>query len=313
MQNKSKQTSQIEVFDRRLLRDRRDRFASFNQDYDFLHKWASDQIAGRLNDITHEFPVSLLVGNRAPKDHRDKILNAGGIKTPIFMDLSEKQLRQTHDGHSSLIQADEEFLPIQVGSLDSVISFLNMHSINDLPGALIQINRSLKPDGVFIGSLFGGETLYELRETLTQTEMKLKGGISPRVFPFADKQQMGALMQRTGFALPVIDSELITITYDSIIHLMKDLRYMAEGNIVRERNTQPLSKRFIQDADDYYRTHFSEDDGKIFATFEIIFVIGWAPHESQQQPLRPGSAQKSLADALGSIEVKTGVKTTPDE
>lgn len=309
MQNKAfaaSQNSDIEIFNRRLIRSRRDRFSAHIKDYNFLHNWAGEQIADRFEDIKREFPCSLFMSPRCDNNVTNKIKNAAGITYPLAMDLSAGMLDHYSDNK---FLGDEEFLPIKKNSLDGVISILNLHTINDLPGALIQINRALKADGVFIGSMFGGETLFELREALNHAEMKIKGGISPRVAPFADKQQMGALMQRTGYALPVIDSELITISYDSIFALMKDVRFMAEGNAVSARSKTMTSRSIMMEAAKYYAENYSEADGKIFATFEIIFVIGWAPHESQQQPLRPGSAKQSLASALGTEEIKTGIQT----
>ena len=172
--------------------------------------------------------------------------------------------------------------------------------MNDLPGALIQIKNALKPDGLFIGAMFGGETLKELRESLIQTELNMKGGVSPRIAPFADKQDMGALMQRAAFALPVIDSETVTVTYDNLFKLMHDLRGMGESNILAARNKTYPSRDFFTKTAEYYQTHFSEPDGRLIATFEIIFLLGWAPHASQQKPLKPGSAEKNLADVLSS-------------
>jgi SAM-dependent methyltransferase len=207
--------------------------------------------------------------------------------------------------------ADEEFMPFADDSFDLITSTLNLHSVNDLPGALLQIKKSLKSDGLFLASLFGGETLFELRECLAAAEIELKGGISPRVFPFADKQQLGALLQRAGFNLPVVDSEIITVTYENIFGLLKDLRGMGERNIIRDRHRQNPGKALYMRAAEIYAQKYSEPDGRIRASFEIIFLLGWSPHESQQKPLRPGSATKRLSEALGAQEIKTGEKAAP--
>lgn len=193
---------------------------------------------------------------------------------------------------------DEEFLPFKSQSLDVLTSNLRLHAVNDLPGALTQIRQALKPDGFFLAAMFGGETLYELRESLTHAELAIKGGVSPRVFPFADKQQMGALLQRAGFALPVVDSDILTVTYENMFALMHDLRGMGEGNMIAARDKRNPGKRLFMEAARYYDEHFKEPDGRIRASFEIIFLAGWAPHESQQKPLKPGSADTSLTEVL---------------
>ncbi len=308
-QSLSSAPASASIFDRMLIRQKRDRYAAKNAEYNFLHNWTAQQITDRLKDIKRTFPLGLIMGPRFDENIHVDIINTAGITKSVHMDLSYN-IARTHCAHTA-IQADEEFLPIKSDSLDIVLTILNLHTVNDLPGALIQINRALKPDGVFIGSMLGGETLYELRESFTQAEIKLKGGISPRVAPFADKKQMGALLQRAGYALPVVDSEIVTITYDNVFKLMHDLRYMAESNSITDRSKDYPGKELIMEAARYYQENFTAADGKIEATFEIIFLIGWAPHESQQQPLRPGSAQHRLADALSSEEIKTGIKSAP--
>ena len=250
--------SDILVFDRQARRRSLMR-ADLNQ-HGFLIDWAKDQLTERLQDIKREFsaPIDL-------KAHLDK---------------------------------EEELLDLEPEQQDLITSTLALHSINDLPGMLTQIRRSLKPDGLFVASMFGGETLHELRESLTQAELTLKGGASPRVFPFASKQQMGALLQRAGFALPVVDSEIVTVTYDHIFALMHDLRGMGESNIIRARDKRNPGKSLFLEAAQYYAERFSDPDGRIRATFEIIFLIGWAPHESQQKPCAPGSADINLKEVL---------------
>jgi len=259
----------IQIFDRSLLKARRDRTQSKFQDYAFLHDWAHKQLQDRLCDIKRDFQ-------------------------------SKKEF--TADDFDSEFEA----LGLQNNSLDLTSCVLNLHCVNDLPGVLSQIKAALKPDGLFIAAMFGGETLYELRESLMKAEMDLKDGVSPRVFPFADKQQMGGLLQRADFALPVVDSEIITVTYDNMFKLMHDLRGMAESNIIHERSKVNPGKAFFMKAAEYYQDKFAEDDGKIVASFEVIFLIGWAPHESQQKPLAPGSAKNRLADALSTQEIKAG-------
>lgn len=294
---------EIEVFDRAALKRARYRASKSDASYYFLHDWSYKQIAERLLDVTREFETALQIGVRG---NTQEILDTNKIKTLITTELVGGAECQK----PSLI-ADEEFIPIKDQSLDLVFSALNLHSVNDLPGTLLQIKRALKDDGLFIAALFGGETLHELRTSLLHAETALKDGISPRVFPFADKQQMGALLQRADFALPVIDSEIITVTYDNMFKLMHDLRLMGEGNIIKERSRVNPGRAFFMEAAQYYAEHFSEPDGRIVASFEIIFLLGWAPHASQQKPLVPGSAQHKLADALKTDEIKTGDKAIP--
>jgi hypothetical protein len=183
--------------------------------------------------------------------------------------------------------------------------------VADIPGALLQIRRVLKPDGLFIGAMFGGDTLHQLRESMMQAEMEVRGGAAPRVIPFVDKRDAGALLQRAGFALPVVDSERFTVTYDSLPRLLRELRGMGESNPLKDRDRKPLTREVIARAAQIYAERFAESDGRLPATFEIIFMTGWAPHETQQKPLRPGTAQKSLAEALGTGEITTGDKATP--
>ncbi len=278
----------IHIFDRSALAQRRRRAAGRFAEYDFLFTWTRAQILDRLSDIKRDFPLALQLGGRGGAIRKDiPYLDLCPALQPDFI-------------------ADEEFLPLKPGSLDMVCSALSLHSVNDLPGALAQIRRALRPDGLFIAAMFGGESLYELRESLMHAEISLKGGVSPRVFPFADKPQMGDLLQRAGFALPVVDSEVITVTYDNIFKLMADLRGMGESNVIAARDKRNPGKAFFMEAGRHYQDHYSEPDGRIKATFEIIFLLGWTPHDSQQRPLKPGSATSRLADALGTSEIKTG-------
>lgn len=285
-------TNNIFVFDRNIMRKKRNRSAPHLQSHGFLIDWAQKQINERLDLIKKDFPLALQIGNRASTESKmhDK------IKHLITLDSADKL--------SPNVIADEELLPFQNNSFDLITSPLNLHSTNDLPGTLSQIKTALKPDGLFIGALLGGETLFELREVMNDVEMQHYNGLSPRVAPFADLPQMGSLMQRAGFNLPVIDSEKITVTYDNVFKLMKDLRLMGESNIVNNRKKTFTPQKFFHQVGEQYATKFSEPDGRIVATFEIIFILGWKPHDSQQKPLRPGSAKNRLADALKTEEGK---------
>jgi SAM-dependent methyltransferase len=206
------------------------------------------------------------------------------------------------------VVGDPEFLPFRGESLDLVASALALHLVDDLPGALAQIRRALKPDGLFIANLIGGETLRELRESFAFAEAELTGGASPRVAPFAELRELGALLQRAGFALPVIDQDRLTVRYGNALELMRDLRAMGATNALLERSRRPLRREVLFRAAAVYSERFADPDGRIRASFDIISLSGWAPHESQQQPLRPGSARTRLADALGVAERSAGEK-----
>jgi SAM-dependent methyltransferase len=190
-------------------------------------------------------------------------------------------------------------VPFRDGAFDLVASALSLQLVNDLPGTLIQIRRALKPDGLFLASVLGGATLAELREAFMEAETELEGGVSPRVAPMADIRDYGGLLQRAGLALSVADSDLVTVTYASPLALMHDLRAMGATNVLRERRRTPLRRRTRLRAMELYFERFAGPGGRIRATFEIIHLLGWAPHDSQQKPLKPGSAAARLADALG--------------
>lgn len=204
--------------------------------------------------------------------------------------------------------ADEEALPFAPESFDLVVSVLSLHAVNDLPGALVQIRRVLKPDGLFLAALFGGETLRELRAAFGAGEMQVLGGVSPRVAPFGDVRALGALLQRAGFALPVADSDRTTVNYREFRTLVRDLRAMGETNVLVQRDARPLRREVLAATLANYAANHADPDGRLTATFDVVYLTGWAPHESQQQPLRPGSAKARLADALGTQERSAGEK-----
>lgn len=297
------------VFDRARIRQARNRSAAMLHEHNFLTEWTIKNLSDRLRDIKRDFPLALQIGGRTTAEQDSAIKETGGIETLCHMDIAENLLRRK-EGEAVLL-ADEEFLPVARNSLDLVISPLSLHSVNDLPGALIQINYALKPDGLFLAAMLGGETLYELRQVMMQAEKNIKGGISPRIAPFADKPQMGALLQRAGFALPVVDSDILHVTYDNLYDLMRDLRGMGENNAIDARSRHFTSRSVMEEAARLYREQYSDEDGRLTASFEIIFLIGWAPHESQQKPLKPGSADHKLAEALEATEHKAGEEAAP--
>lgn len=195
-----------------------------------------------------------------------------------------------------------ERVPAEPETLNLLVSPLSLHLTNDTPGAFIQARRALKPDGLFLAAIPGNGTLNELREALLAAEAELTGGASPRVIPFADVRDMGALLQRAGFALPVADAETYTVRYDSLFALIRDLRAMGMTSPLAARSRTPVSRRFFLRAAEIYGERFSDPDGRIRATFSVVYLSGWAPHESQQKPVKPGSAKQRLSEALGTKE-----------
>ncbi len=189
-----------------------------------------------------------------------------------------------------------------------MVSALALQFVNDLPGTLVQIRRALKADGLFLATLLGGETLTELRQSFAAAESEIEGGLSPRVAPFADLRDLGALLQRAGFALPVTDVDRLLVRYDSPFALMHDLRRMGATNALVARRRTPLRRATVMRMAEIYAQRFADADGRVRATFEIVWLTGWTPHPSQQQPLRPGSARTRLADALGTQEISAGEK-----
>jgi NADH dehydrogenase [ubiquinone] 1 alpha subcomplex assembly factor 5 len=291
----------IEVFDRKLLRLRRDRAAGKIDQYDFLFKEVADRLMERLDVVKKELPVIVDLGGAHGK-LTQKLKQRAGTQQVIRMDTSFSMKPD--------VVADEEFLPFRTESLDAVISNLHLHWVNDLPGALLQIKQALKPDGLFLTALLGAETLKELRQCLMEAELSISGGASPRVSPFIDSHDMGALMQRAGFALPVVDSDIITVHYSNALKLMQDLRGMGATNATYNRLMKPTRRGVIMEAARIYHEKFADKERRVPATFQIIYAIGWAPHESQQKPLQPGSAKNRMADALKTVEVSAGDKAT---
>ncbi|ATQ41619.1 methyltransferase domain-containing protein [Caulobacter mirabilis] len=295
------------LFDRDLHRRRLDRAAAGYDQAAFLKRRAAEDAVQRLEAIMRRFPVAVDLGARngafaAALADSDA---AGKIDLLVETDLSTAML--TGRAGPRLV-ADEERLPFAAASLDLVVSTLALHWTNDLVGALIQIRRALKPDGLFIGALLGGATLTELRQSLLEAEAELSGGAGLRVSPFADAFDAAALLQRAGFALPVTDVDRVTVRYANPLELLRDLRAMGEGNVLLDRPRKPLRRAVLLRAMDIYQARFAQADGRVPATFEIVTITGWAPHESQQKPLKPGSAKMRLADALGTVEKSAGEK-----
>ena len=297
-----------EIFDRNALRVHRDRAAQTFGEYDFLVREIGARLSDRLLDMARKFPLTLDLGARTG-GYGPVPGGPGGIEHVVSCELSERMARQIEN---SGVVCDPEILPFAEGRFDLVYSNLELHWANDLPGCLLQITRSLKPDGLFLAAILGGNTLTELRDVLMAAELDVTGGASPRVSPFAELRDAGALLQRAGLALPVVDADEITVTYENLFRLLADLRGMGETNTVRERVRTATRRNIFLRAAELYLERYPAEDGRIRATFEIIFLHGWAPHESQQKALRPGSAKTSLADALGTAEYSAGDSADPD-
>lgn len=281
----------VELFDRALLKQRRERALPHFESYRFLFDWAGQQLLDRIGDVRRSFEAGLQIGCRGLVDLAPSV-------------VAEVQRIDISPALSPDLLMEGEILPITPYSYDLVTSNLDLHSVNDLPSLLFQIRHALRPDGMFIAAMFGGETLHELRASLMQAEISVCGGASPRVMPFADKPQMGELLQRAEFALPVVDSEIVRVSYPDITALMRDIRGMGESNIIRDRRKSFMRRDMLAEAQRYYAAHYADADGRLEASFEIVFLIGWAPDASQQQPLKPGSATVRLADILGTQERK---------
>src|SRR4051794_21656818 len=288
------------VFDRALLRARRRRARALGPETFLVDRVAAD-LAERLSTVLRRFGLGIDLGT--PTNAVRGALSGLASIGMLIAANAEVTARDT-----PAVAADEEALPFRDGTLDLVVSALALHFVNDLPGALVQIRRALKPDGLFLAALLGGDTLTELRQSFAAAEAEVEGGVSPRVAPFADVREMGALLQRAGFALPVTDVERLTVRYSSPFVLMSELRRMGATNVLVERRRKPLKRATLNRMTEIYAQRFADSDGKVRATFDVVWLSGWAPHESQQKPLRPGSAQARLADALGTKEIGTGEK-----
>ncbi len=290
------------LFDRAALRARRARAAGNFAAHDFLYREIADRLADRLDDVVRQFPVALDLGTRGGL-LAEVLGRRGGIETLVRLDLSPGFVTPGPG-----VVGDEEFLPFATASFDLIFSVLGLHWVNDLPGALLQINRALRPDGLFVGAFFGGATLMELSDALRRAESEVEGALSPRTAPLADLRDAAGLMQRAGFALPVVDSEIVTVTYADPFALMRELRGMAETNVSAERRRRFSRRATLFRAAEIYMADHAGPDGRIPATFEVITVMGWHPAANQQQPARRGSANARLADALDAIEHSTGEK-----
>lgn len=299
-------------FDRTTVRAHRERAAARLGQHDFLLREVGERLTERLGDIKRDFPRVLDLGA-----HDGSLLpllgDKAGRELVVQADVAPAMARLARANTPGALQvvADEEVLPFAPASFDLAISNLSLHWVNDLPGTLVQIRHALKPDGLLLAAMLGGETLFELRQCLMEAELSVEGGLSPRISPFAEVRDMGNLLTRAGFALPVADADTITVSYANALALMRDLRGMGEGNAVSERRKTLSRRTTLLEAAALYDRKFAAADGRITATFQVIYLSGWAPHPSQQKPLRPGSAAQRLADALGTDEKPAGDKARP--
>jgi SAM-dependent methyltransferase len=295
------------IFDRALLRTRRQRALRLGPETFLLDRVAED-FADRLAVVLRRFDLAADVGTPTAAVRAALARNAS-IGAIVAVDPMIDPARDRAGDHAVWrVVADEEALPFADGSLDLVVSGLSLQAVNDLPGVLVQIRRALKPDGLFLAALLGGDTLTELRASLATAESERDGGVSPRVAPFPQVREMGALLQRAGFALPVTDVDRVTVRYATPFALLRDLRRMGGANPLVERRRVPLRRATLMRAMEVYAERFADHDGKVRASFDMIWLSGWSPHASQQLPLRPGYAKSRLADALGTTEIAAGEK-----
>lgn len=290
------------LFDRKLLIARRQRAIRLGAET-FLLERVTQELAERLSVVKRRFSLALDLGT--PGDALVSVLQKSGQIDRI---IACEPLADLRNAAVAGVVGDEEALSFGEEKFDLVVSALSLQWVNDLPGTLLQIRRALKPDGLALAALIGGETLKELRESLTAAELEIEGGVSPRVSPFVEVRSLGSLLQRAGFALPVVDVDRHVVRYGNLPALFRDLRRMGATNALAERSRKPLSRKTLGRAAEIYANRFADPDGRIRATFDVVWLSGWAPHESQQKPLKPGSAKTRLADALGTTEHPTGEK-----
>tara|TARA_E500000305_G_C3975383_1_gene214092 strand:+ start:176 stop:1078 length:903 start_codon:yes stop_codon:yes gene_type:complete len=283
------------LFDRRAVADHRRRAVRMDWPrYRFLFDEVAARLAERLLDINHDFELALDLGGRGG-GFAEQVISLKKAQQVIRTDICAEMLRDAKD---SAVVVDEEFLPFKPATFDLVGSVLALHWTNDLPGSLAQIRSILKPNGLFLGALFGIDSLQELKSCLFEAESDIKGGVSPRVSPFTEIRDAGALLQRAGLALPVTDTEMITLKYEHPFALMHELRGMGEANALMARQKNFTGRKVLMRAAELYLERYADENGRVPATFQIIYMTGWSPHDSQQKPLRRGSAHHNMSDIL---------------
>lgn len=261
---------------------------------DFLLAHVAEDFDIRLNALARSFALVADIGT--PGRAAKSVLERSGRASKIIRHVPIIEFASDDDG--PVLVGDTGLIAFAPESLDAAFSLLALQWVDDLPGFLIQIRKALKADGLFMACLLGGQTLHELRDAFMQAESECEGGVSPRVSPFADLRDLGSLMQRAGFALPVIDTDVVTVRYSTPLRLLADLRAMGATNILIERRKVPLRRQTLFRALEIYSQRFCDTDGRVRATFECHWISGWTPHSSQQKPLQPGSAKIRLVDVL---------------
>lgn len=280
------------LFDRKLLRARQRRAKQGGAET-FLLERATVDLFERLGTIARKFLRAAVIETPDAENLKAKLVASGRVEAADILAIGD----------------ETEIVPGEPAAYDLAVSLLSMQWLNDLPGVFAQTKRILKPDGLLLAAMIGGEALTELRDALASAESETEGGVSPRVSPFVEVRTLGSLLQRAGLALPVTDVDRVAVRYANAFELMRDLRRMGAANALAERSRKPLKRATLLRAAEIYRERYADADGRIRATFEILWLSGWSPHESQQQPLRPGSSKTRLADALRAVEFPAGDKT----
>lgn len=275
-----------------VIRRRKRALARPVEGADFLMRRVADDLVDRLSAVERRFAKAATIRSWTPLA-AEALIASGKVGEVLRLEAGEIFL-----GRGEGLVAEGDRLPFEPENLDLVVSLLGLHEVDDLPGQLIQVRRALRPDGLLLACLAGAGTLAELRESLLAAETEITGGASPRVIPFADVRDVGGLLQRAGFALPVADVETVTVRYGDMFGLMRDLRAMGATNPLAGRLKRPTRRAIFPRAAEIYGERFADADGRIRATFNLVWISGWAPHESQQKPLKPGSGQVSLAEVL---------------
>lgn len=263
--------------------------------HDFLFREAADRLADRLDDMTGQFPLAVELGSRSGELH-EVLAGRGGIETLL---QAESCVELAARNQGLRVVCDEEFLPFALERFDLALSVLGLSAVNDLPGTLVQLRHALKPNGLLLAMVYGGQTLRELRDVLTRATLEIEGGAAAYVWPFIDVRDGGGLLQRAGFALPVVDSETVTASYEHLFALMHDLRGMGEGNVLVARRRHFAKRAVFLRAAELYQQDYADAEGRITATFELVTLTAWTPHASQQKPARRGSGKVNLGEALG--------------
>lgn len=304
----------MNVFDRSMKRKQKKWAASLpdSDKYDYLNNEVGSRLADRIYDVSRTFPLALDVGYE--KSHVAEYLSKDVVGRLFLTDISDSSLRKKRECEipTLSVQADEEFLPFKENTFDLVFSSMSMHWINDLPGALRQIHQVLKPDGVFIGAMLGGETLYELRCSLQLAELEREGGFSPHISPYTAVTDLGNLLGQAGFNMLTVDIDDVQVHYPGILEVMTDLQGMGESNCAWNRKSL-LHRDTILSAAAIYKEMYGSEDGSVPATFQILYMIGWKPHESQAKPAKRGSANVSFADLSKIDKLQTNYDKPDDK